>query len=379
LYFGLAISFLLHAGLLAWAFFSMQSTQKLQLPETPVIEASIITPSDFLRLKQGDPNTKELESKAKEEPQPEISKKEAPKPKPITAPPPPSEEPPPPPPQETAKLEPPPPPEPPKSEPPPPAKAPEPPPPEPAPGPTLEEQKALEQKLLEQKMEQEKREKEEAERKQQEEAKKKAEEQRKAEEEKRKKEEKKRKEEEKKKAEEKRKKIERQKKLAEQKRKEKEKKKFDADRIAALIDKSPDKRGAPLSATTPPTKPTDYTGRTMGERKGNDTVLSAREQDLLLSMIQRQLQPCSKLPGGGGGPDTPVVTVKFQLRADGSLEGEPLLVSPQNTPLYNIAADASIRAIKQCSPFSLPADKYGAWSSVTWTFDWPVILGIVQR
>ena len=128
-----------------------------------------------------------------------------------------------------------------------------------------------------------------------------------------------------------------------------------------------------------PTKPTDYTGPTTGERQGHDTVLSAREQDLLKSMINSQLQPCAKMPGGGGGTDTPVVNVRFQLRQDGSLDGEPVLVAPQSSPLYSIAADASIRAIKQCAPFQLPADKYGAWSTVTWEFDWPVILGLVQR
>jgi colicin import membrane protein len=154
--------------------------------------------------------------------------------------------------------------------------------------------------------------------------------------------------------------------------------KFDADKIAALLDKTPDKRGAPQSAT-PPTKPTDYTGPTAGERQGNDTVLSAREQDLLLSMINQQLEPCARLPGGGGGPDTPIVNVRFQLNQDGSLNGEPVVVNRQNTPLYAIAADASVRAVKQCAPFQLPPDKYAAWSTVTWAFDWPVILGLVQR
>ena len=75
------------------------------------------------------------------------------------------------------------------------------------------------------------------------------------------------------------------------------------------------------------------------------------------------------MPGGGGGTDTPVVNVRFQLRQDGSLDGEPVLVAPQSSPLYSIAADASIRAIKQCAPFQLPPDKYGAWSTVTWEFD----------
>ncbi len=87
-------------------------------------------------------------------------------------------------------------------------------------------------------------------------------------------------------------------------------------------------------------------------------MLSAREQDLLLSMINSQLQPCAKMPGGGGGADTPIVNVRFRLRQDGSLDGEPVVVDRQNTPLYAIAADASIRAIKQCAPFQLPPDKY---------------------
>jgi colicin import membrane protein len=335
-YRGFLTSFIGHALLLGWAFISIHRQPEL-LPETVAIEATIITPSELTRLKQGDPDSKVAEAKAKEEEKPDLSKKEAEKPKPITEPPPVA------PPPEPPKAEEPKP-EPPKTEEPQKdpiadklAALPPPPEPLPTPGPTPEEKQKLEDKL-----EQEK----------------KAEEKKKADE--------------KKKTEEKKKAEEKKKKLAEAK------KKFDADKIAALIDKSPDKRGAPRSATQP-TKPTDYTGPTAGERQGHDTVLSAREQDLLKSMINSQLQPCAKMPGGGGGTDTPIVNVRFQLRQDGSLDGEPVLVAPQSSPLYSIAADASIRAIKQCAPFQLPQDKYGAWSTVTWEFDWPVILGLVQR
>jgi colicin import membrane protein len=348
---GLLTSFVGHVLLLAYALFTIHRAPP-DLPEVVTIEASIITPSELTRLKQGSPDSKELEAKAKDAPTPEVSKKEADKPKPVTAPPPP----PPPPPPEPEKVE--------------EAKPKEDaiadklaalPPPEP--GPTFEEKKKLEEAL-------------EAERAAEEQRKKQAEEQRKKAEEKKKAAEK----EKKKKELAKKKEAERKKKLAEAKRKadEEKKKQFDADRIAALIDKSPDKRGAPRTST-PPTKPTDYSGPTMGERRGTDTVLSAREQDLLLSMINSQLEPCSRLPGGGGGPDTPVVNVRFHLNQDGSLNGEPVVVNRQNTPLYAIAADASVRAIKQCAPFQLPPDKYASWSTVTWAFDWPVILGLVQR
>lgn len=344
---GLLTSFVGHALLLGWALITIHHAP--ELPPTVTIEATIITPSELTRLKKGDPQSKHLEAKAKDEEPKEVSKKEAEKPKPLTAPPPPAEKEPP---QEDpiadklAAL------------------------PPPKSGPTEEEQAKLAEKLKQEQAaaaaaekaaaEKAAAEKAAAEKRKKEEARKKAEAKRKAEAKKRKE-------------------AERKKKEAEAKRKAAEaKKKFDADRIAALIDKSPDKRGAPVTST-PPTKPTDYTGPTAGERQGNDTVLSAREQDLLKAMINGQLQPCSKMPGGGGGVDTPVVVVRFQLRQDGSLAGEPVLINRQSSPLYNIAADASIRAIKQCAPFNLPPDKYGAWNTVTWEFDWPVILGLVQR
>ncbi len=172
--FGLLISLSCHVALLAWAFVSMRAVQELPTPDTPAISADIITPSEFLRLKQGSEDAKNLETKANDKPTPDDSKNETKKPD-NAPPPPPAEAPPPP--QEVAKLEPPPPPEPPKVEPP---KPPEPdpiakqieqppPPPEPAPGPTPEEQKLLEQKIEEQ------RQADEAKKKAEEDAKKKAE------------------------------------------------------------------------------------------------------------------------------------------------------------------------------------------------------------
>ncbi|MGI9403969.1 MAG: cell envelope integrity protein TolA [Hyphomicrobium sp.] len=321
MYLGLLISFAGHAALLAWALISVH--KPLDLPDTVTIEATIVTPSEFTRLKQGNPDSKKLEAKAKEEPKPKVSKKEAPKPKPETAPSPPE--------PEVAQ-----------------------PPPEP-------KEDVIAKKIEEERI---------AALKLKAEEKKKAEEKRKAEE--KKKAEKKRKAEEKKKAEKKRKAEEKRKKLAEAKRKaaeaKKKKKKFDADRIAALIDKSPDKRGAPHTST-PPTKPTDYKGPTAGVRRGTDSVLSAREQELLKSRLSGQLKRCWHLPGGGGGIETMVVTRQWRLKQDGSLDGVPKVVRPQSGPVFQIAAEAAMRAVTRCAPFNLPRDKYAVWKSVTWSFD----------
>lgn len=330
MHFGLIASVVLHAALLAWALFTIPRTPQLRTPDEQPIEVALITPSELLRLKQGALDVTELEAKAKDAPKPDQSIKEAPKPKPIEAPTPPAAEPPPPAEEAKPKEA-----EPPKSDPIA-EKLAAAPPPEPAPGPTPAEKKLLEEKI---------------------EADRKAEEKKKADEAKKKLDEKK-------KAEERKKRIE-------QARKDKalKEKKSDADRLAALLNKDPTLRGAPNSATQP-TKPTDYTGRTAGANQGNDTVLSAREQDLLVSQIRAQLRDCWKLPGGGGGIETTVVVLSWHLRPDGSLDGEPEIMNRQPDSVYQIAAEAAVRAVKTCAPFNLPPDQYAGWRFIDeWKFD----------
>lgn len=340
MYYGLAISLLVHGALLAWAMLSIHAAPERGAEPEPIAVA-LITPSELLRLKQGAETAKELEAKASEEPKPEVSKLEAEKPKPVLAPTPPAEAPP----AEPEKSEPA------KAEPPKPADPiaaklaelppPEPKEPEPAPGPTPEELKA------------------------EQEAKQKAEEEKKKAEEKRKAEEKK-KAEAKKKAEEAKKK-----KLAEEKRKkEEEKKKASvADRLAALLDKDPTRKGAPTSATEP-AKPTEYKGPTAGTATGNDTVLSVREQDLLRGMLRTQIARCWRLPGAGGGAETPVVTLRWRMRPDGTVDGEPIIEKSAGGPLGGLANEAALRAVKGCQPYDLPQDFYeSGWKEVIWEFD----------
>ncbi|MDX2258034.1 MAG: cell envelope integrity protein TolA [Hyphomicrobiaceae bacterium] len=337
MYGGLLISLLVHAGLIAWAVGSFDATGPLPEPAAPVIESELITLAEFTKLRQGDPNAKQTEARAADAPSPKLSEEEAPKPKPPTPTPPAAAAPPP---------------EPPKAAetPPEPAKA-EPPPADPIaekiaalapPVPTPDELAA--------KAEAEKKAKEEADKKAAEEQKKKEEA------------EKKRKEVEKKKKEEAEKKR-----LAELKRREEEKKKkFDADRIAALIDKTPEKRGSPQSGTS---TETDYKGPTAGEREGTGDQLTAREADLLKGQLSGQLRNCWRLPGGGGGIEAAVVTIRWRLRPNGELDGLPEVVRPRNDPVYQAAARAAIAAVTECAPFRLPPDRYKFWRDITWDFD----------
>ncbi len=343
MYLGLALSLFLHVGLIAWAVLEFRATPPLTEPAAPTIEAEIITLSEFTRLKQGDPKAKQLESKLTEEPKPQVSEKEAPKPKPETPPPPAAAAPPPEPPK----------PEPPKPEP---EKAAEKPPePEPPkPDPIAEKLAALpptpSPEELALKAAEEQKAKEEAEKKAREEAEKKKKDDA----------EKKKKEAEKKKQEEERKRKE-----AEKKKKEQEKK-FDLDKIASLIDKTPEKRGSPKSGTK---ADTDYTGPAAGEREGSGNELTAREEDLLKGKLQGQLTNCWRLPGGGGGVENVIVTVRWRLTRNGELDGTPQVVSPRNDPVFQAAARAAVAAVTECAPFKLPAERYKFWQTITWDFD----------
>ncbi len=335
---GFALSLAFHLGVLAWAVLTIQSTPQLPLPETPVIEATLVTQSEVTRLKQGDPDAKILEAKEKDAPAPDKQVKEAPKPKPVAAQPPPPA-------PDTTPPEPPTPPEPVKPEPPKPdpiaekiaEKAP-PPAPEPTPGPTPDEQKKLAEKLEQDRVAEEKRKVDEAARK---------------------------------KAEELKKKKEQEKKLAEARKKAEDakKKQFDANKLTALLNKIPDNSGAPAPASPAPTQPTTKTGPTAGEREGKDTVLTAREADMLKGMISARLRDCWRLPAGGGSSEVPVVTIKWRLRQDGTLDGAPHVERPQNSPLFQAAADAALRAVACAVPFQLPSDKYAAWKEIQWDFD----------
>ena len=123
MYVGLLVSVLMHATLLAWTVISIQSTPELRAPTIEPVAVDLISPSELTRLTKGSRTAKLKEAAPKESPQADPTPKEAPRPRPVTAPPEPeaAKEPPPPPPKVAVATPPPPPPppavEPPKPEP----------------------------------------------------------------------------------------------------------------------------------------------------------------------------------------------------------------------------------------------------------------------
>jgi colicin import membrane protein len=61
--------------------------------------------------------------------------------------------------------------------------------------------------------------------------------------------------------------------------------------------------------------------------------------------------------------------LSWSLKQDGSLDGAPKIVRPQSGPVFQIAAEAAMRAVTRCAPFDLPREKYAVWKLVTWSFD----------
>jgi outer membrane biosynthesis protein TonB len=137
---------------------------------------------------------------------------------------------------------------------------------------------------------------------------------------------------------------------------------FNADRIAALLNKIPDAAKEPKSADAPqdiPRKPVH------GQSSGTEMTMSVNEIDALRAKIAQ----CWSPPPGGLGADAIIVKVRLQLNEDGSLIGYPSVANSGGSPFFQAAADSAVRAVFQCQPYSLPSKKYSVWRDMILTFD----------
>ena len=155
------------------------------------------------------------------------------------------------------------------------------------------------------------------------------------------------------------------KKREEQKRKEEAKKReeekeqaFDPNKIAALLDKRSPQRQAAAGATLNSTP-------SLGLPSGNAATLSQSEIDAL----RAQIQACWNPPAGVLEAKELIVRIRLQLREDGSLSANPTLLNHGSHPIFQIAAESAMRAIKRCQPYKLPIAKYAVWRDVEVTFD----------
>ena len=149
-------------------------------------------------------------------------------------------------------------------------------------------------------------------------------------------------------------------------------------------------RPEPRPTTRPEPRPTQAS-RSGGSRLGDDflegvggsersdstgtpaATFGAAESAALQQAIARQLKPHWAAPQG---PDVEklVTIVRFRLNSDGSLAGNPTIVSQSGVTPVNEAqkgrhAEQAIRAVRLAAPFDLPEEFYDKWKTVNSRFD----------
>lgn len=104
----------------------------------------------------------------------------------------------------------------------------------------------------------------------------------------------------------------------------------------------------------------------LGGRQTTGAKLSQSEMDALRGQIQR----CWNVPAGAADAENLKVSIQFRLAPNGSLDGNPSIVSGGGSQgIERAAAESARRAVLACAPYNLPADKYEAWSDVIVHFD----------
>jgi colicin import membrane protein len=135
--------------------------------------------------------------------------------------------------------------------------------------------------------------------------------------------------------------------------------KFDAHRIAALLDKRDPQRKSATGETLSNTP-------SLGTATGRAVTLSQNELDAL----RARLRECWNVPVGVAEARDLIVTVRIQFKQDGSLQTEPRLMNSGGHPAFQVASESALRAVRTCAPYSfLPAAKYEAWKDVIVDFD----------
>jgi colicin import membrane protein len=140
---------------------------------------------------------------------------------------------------------------------------------------------------------------------------------------------------------------------------EKKTPKFEADKIAALLDKRDPLRNA-ATGETPNNAPS------LGGMSGNDKRLSQSEIDAL----RARLASCWSPPVGAVDAQKLFVVMRVTLKSDGTIAREPAVVGGTASPFGPALADSAKRALLKCQPYTmLKAETYEMWKDMEIKFD----------
>jgi len=133
---------------------------------------------------------------------------------------------------------------------------------------------------------------------------------------------------------------------------------FNADQVAALLNKQ-DSAGGGAKRTT-------ETASLGGTRTTRGNTLSQSEMDALRGQIQKYW---NIIPGMADGGDVRV-TVRMRLDPAGNIIGEPdVTASGGSAGTRGTLSGSARRAVLRAQPYQLPKEKYDSWADVIVNFD----------
>jgi outer membrane biosynthesis protein TonB len=134
--------------------------------------------------------------------------------------------------------------------------------------------------------------------------------------------------------------------------------KFDADKIAALLDKRAPTREAATGA--------ERNAPALGASGGSDKSLSQSELDAMRS----RLRQCWNPPVGATNSDRLYVVFRVLFKRDGTLSRDPDLIEGAPSQFGPALVESAKRALLQCQPYSmLRPDHYDLWKDIEIKFD----------
>jgi colicin import membrane protein len=137
-----------------------------------------------------------------------------------------------------------------------------------------------------------------------------------------------------------------------------EEKEFNADEVAALLNKEKASGGGAKRSTDE--------ASLGGKKTTGGTKLSQSEMDALRGQVQR----CWNIPAGAADAQNLRVSIRFRLDRSGELEGAAEIIAGGGSGgIERAAAESARRAVIQCAPYTLPAEKYETWAEVVVNFD----------
>lgn len=141
--------------------------------------------------------------------------------------------------------------------------------------------------------------------------------------------------------------------------------KFDADQVAALLDKREPQRQLAAGETL-------NNAAALGTANGHAAQLSQSELDAL----RARLSQCWSPPPGIESMSRAYVVLRVQFRPDGSVARDPDVVEDSGSALGSALTESAKRALRLCQPFTmLKPEHYDLWKDIEVKFDPQELLG----